>query len=104
MGDYGIHFDTGITGDWDTDDLGNKVPPAFLEHIGGSAIDLALERSMLAAFGIATVCKYPNNGELGNVVMGFSGGGVDIFVPETKLEDARNILSGSVEPESDCSL
>ena len=35
----------------------------------------------------------------GNLMMGMSAEGVDIFVPETMLEEAKNILEGESENE-----
>jgi len=29
-------------------------------------------------------------------MIGFAGGGVDVYVPETMLEDARNVVSGDI--------
>ena len=82
-----------VLGDWPRDAAGTPVAPAFLEHIFGNETELAMERNMLASYGIPTVCRYPGDGTLGKVVLGVSGYGLDIYVPETMLEDARNILS-----------
>ena len=97
MGNWSFARDKGVVGDWPKTDSGEFVAPAFLEHVSGDSITLNKERSMLWSFGVPTVCTYPNNGELGNVVLGYAGGGVDIFVPETMLDDARNILSGTLD-------
>lgn len=90
---------SGITGQWPSDEIGAPVPPAFLMHSSDKDMEAEITRNMLVSFGIPSVCKYPNDGELGNVIMGNHAGGVDIYVPETLLEDAKNILIS--EPQTD---
>lgn len=85
-----------LTEQWPKKDNGDMVPPAFLMHAGGSPMDTQVTLSLLEAYGISAVCQYPNNGEFGKLIIGHAGGGVDIFVPETQLEDARDILSAEV--------
>ena len=80
--------------DWPLDEHGEKIPPAFLEHIPGSPIDVEMELGLLAAYGIPAVCTYPNDGSFSKLIMGSAAFGADIFVPNTLLDDARNILSG----------
>ena len=92
MSDWSFKSEHGVVGEWPLVN-GEPVPPAFLENIFGNESELALERNMLWAFGIPTVCRYPGDGMLGKVVLGASGFGLDIYVPETMLEDAKNILS-----------
>lgn len=88
---WGLNF-SGVTGDWPVTDSGEPEAPAFLEHIYGSETELALRRNMLWAYGVPTVASYPMDGALGKIVLGRSGFGMDIFVPESMLEDAENIL------------
>jgi len=78
---------------WPTDASGAKIPPAFLKHFGGAPTDISVELSVLEAYGIPTLLEYPNNGDFGIVVMGHAGGGVDVYVPETMLEDALNLIN-----------
>ena len=92
MADWDVSFERAVVGGWPEKD-GSPEEPAFLEHIAGSRTELDMERNMLWAYGIPTVCRYPNDGEFGNIMVGFAGGGVDIFVPVSMLEDAKNIIS-----------
>ncbi len=92
-GDWSFKFQSGVVGDWPYNGFGEPEKPAFLEHIFGSEPELMLERNMLRSFGIPTVARYPMEGTLGKVVLGMSGTGMDIFVPESMLEDAKNIIS-----------
>ena len=82
---------------WPKDEKGEPVKPAFLEHIGGSQLDSDMAANLLTAFGIPVMRKYPVNGDLGRLVLGFSGAGTDIYVPETMLEDAQNIISADID-------
>ena len=81
---------------WPVTEQGQKIKPVFLQHVQGSQIDMEMAVNLLEAYGIPTVCRYPNNGEFGLLILGFAGTGMDIFVPETMLEDAQNILCGDV--------
>ena len=78
---------------WPADEQGEKVAPVLLKHVGGAPMDAGIILSMLEAYNIPTILEYPNNGDFGVVVMGHAGGGVDIYVPETMLEDAQNLIN-----------
>ena len=80
---------------WPKDEKGEPEQPVFLEHIVGMQIDVDMELSLLKSFDIPVFYTYPNNGEFGKLILGFAGTGVDIYVPESMLEDARNILSSA---------
>lgn len=56
-----------------------------------------LKISMLESYGIPCLRDYPGDGSFGKVVLGMSGQGTDIYVPESMLEEARNLLAA--EPE-----
>ena len=43
---------------------------------------------MLESYGVACLCVDPGNGGFARVVMGMSGQGVDIYVPENLYDDA----------------
>lgn len=84
---------------WPVTEAGQKVEPAYLTHTGGAPMDAELILSLLEAYGIPAVCQYPNDGAFGQLIIGVAGGGVDIFVPETMLEDAKNLLSAEPDPD-----
>ena len=54
---------------------------------------MELTLNLLEAYGIPYVCEYPNNGLFGKLIMGYPPGGMELFVPETLLEDAQNVLA-----------
>ncbi len=95
MSDWSFKFTSGVTGNWPVTGSGEPEEPMFLERLFGSEAELALHRNMLWAYGVPSVARYPMDGMLGKVVLGQSGFGMDIFVPASMLEDAKNIISPS---------
>ena len=81
---------------WPLDEYGNQAKPAYLKHLGGAPMDIDVEVSLLQAYNIPVILEYPNNGEFGKVILGHAGGGVDVYVPETMLEDAQNVLNATI--------
>ena len=57
---------------------------------------MELTLNLLEAYGIPHVCEYPNNGLFGKLILGFPPGGIRVFVPETMLEDAQNVLNADI--------
>jgi len=86
--------------EWPLDSSGNKVKPAFLANISGSQLDYEMALSLLRAYKIPYACDFPGAGPLAKIIVGFSGAGMDIYVPETMLEDARELLFGEAEDEN----
>ena len=81
---------------WPADENGESVAPAFLTHIGGGPLDMELTLSLLNAYGIPYVCEYPNNGLFGKLIMGHPPSGMEVYVPETMLEDALSLLNADI--------
>jgi hypothetical protein len=80
------------TGLWPTDDKGEPVPPALLTTVMGNQLDYQMTLSLLHSFGIPTLESFTSTGTLAKVILGFAGTGMDIFVPETMVELARELL------------
>lgn len=99
MADWGFSKKKKITDIWPKKEDGEMVAPVFLMHAGGNPLDTEITLSLLDAYGIPAVCQYPNDGEFGNLIIGYAAGGVDIFVPETLLEEAKGLLSAEVVEE-----
>lgn len=97
MSDWVINKPFKYEKNWPKDEKGEPVKPVFLQHIAGSQLDSDMAVNLLTAFNIPVMRAYPNNGDLGRLVIGFSGAGCDIYVPETMLEDAQNIISADIE-------
>lgn len=77
---------------WPKNENGEPETPAFLVHC--MAIDLSDELmiNMLEAYGIPCIKRYPGDGGFGKVLLGMSGNGTDIFVPESRLNDAAELI------------
>ncbi len=81
---------------WPKDDSGADIPPAFFQHVGGSELDVEMAANLIEAYGIPVLLKPVLDGDLGRVIIGYSGPGVDLYVPETMLEEAQNIVSADI--------
>ena len=84
---------------WPKQENGDLVPPVLFQHIQGSELDVEMTVNLLEAFGIPALRKASCDGTLGEVLLGASGFGVDIFVPENMLEDAQNVASADIVEE-----
>lgn len=78
---------------WPKDANGEPVPGAFLLHCSCPNLEDEMIVNLLEAYGIPCIRRFPRNGDLGRVVLGMSGTGVDLYVPEHMLEDAKALLS-----------
>ena len=90
-----------LTERWPRTSEGEPVTPAFLTKC--SQLDMAdrLLVNMLEAYGIPCLTRYPHSGEFGKVVLGMSGFGTEIYVPETLLEDAVALLQSDDNMEGE---
>lgn len=84
---------------WPDGDNGEPVTPVFLKHIHGGPVDMELTLNVLQAYGIPYISEYPNDGLFGKLILGYPPGGMDVFVPETMLEDARNVLNAEIDTD-----
>ena len=90
-----------VTDNWPMAESGQPVAPAFLMRVSGGPLDTELTINLLEAYGIPVVTQYPNNGEFAKVIIGYVGTGIDLYVPETMLDDARNILSADIAEDEE---
>ena len=86
---------------WPNDDEGKPVPPAYLTRVHGGPLNMELTLNLLGAYGIPYVCQYPNNGAFGKIIMGHSPMGTDIFVPQTMLFEAQDLLHAEIIEDED---
>jgi len=63
----------------------------------GVDMDDVLLVNMLEAYGIPCLKNYPGDGQFGKIMLGMSGYGVEILVPETLLADAQALQEGCAE-------
>ena len=60
-----------------------------------------LKINMLEAYGIPCLRAYPGDGCFGKLILGMSGQGVDILVPESMYEDADALCNEEGVVEED---
>ncbi len=78
----------GLLERWPRDGEGQPVDSRFLCRCSCVDMEDRLLVNMLEAYGIPCLCVDPGNGGFGRVVLGMSGQGVDIYVPENLYDDA----------------
>ncbi|MDD6189537.1 MAG: hypothetical protein PUB32_08180 [Clostridiales bacterium] len=90
-------YDEECTGDcdpgiWPLGDDGEAVKPALLMTVSGTQIDYEMALARLRSYGIPSVRDFPAAGEVAKIIFGFSGTGMDIYVPENMVEIARELM------------
>lgn len=79
---------------WPKDGKGEFVAPVKLTSCTQLDMGDAIVEGLLDSAGIPHFKRYPHYGGFGNLMLGMSAEGVDIYVPETLLEDAQTLLEG----------
>lgn len=84
---------------WPKDEKGEPVKPRFLTHC--MSLDLAdvMLVNMLESYGVPAMILHPGDGDFGRLVLGMSGTGSSIFVPETMYDEAKELMEA--EPDDD---
>ena len=85
---------------WPRDDAGEFVAPKYLTTL--PSVDLADEFliSMLEAYGVPVLRQYGGDGSFGKVILGMSGTGSDLYVPETLYETAKELMEAEIEEDN----
>ncbi len=96
---FGRHKDEGPA--WPTDDEGKAVPQVVAAQMPDGQLMADTALNMLHACGIPARLHYPGDGGFGRIVLGASGFGVEIMVPEDRLEEARALLLHDASSEAD---
>jgi len=97
MADWAQHKFGQTMENWPKNETGDPVSPALL--CGCSPLDMEAQmlQSMLEAYGIPSLCIAPGDGVFGKLILGMSGTGFDILVPETMLEDAKALMEAETD-------
>lgn len=84
---------------WPKGANGEPETPKFLTCL--SSLDMAdtMLVSMLRAYGIPAVVLHPGDGDFGKVMLGMSGTGSCIYVPESLYEDAKVLMEAEPDDE-----
>ncbi len=80
---------------------GEPEEAALLENAGDFAAFGGLTCSMLRSFGIPYLTRRSAQGQIGFLYGGFSPEGVKIYVPASRLEEAKELLSAQVLEEEE---
>ncbi len=86
-------------GIWPSNDDGTPVKPVRLMTVTGTQVDYQMAVTQLQSFGVPVVGTFTPDGALSKVILGFAGTGMDILVPETMAELARELMK-PVEEEN----
>ena len=91
---------------WPVDEKGEKEKAVLLTSTFDSPAESDVTISFLISCGIPCFKYYAKEGGAGKVINGFSGYGASLYVPQTMLEDAQNILNAEAveEDENDAEL
>lgn len=85
---------------WPKDAAGQDEKAVLLKQTFDSAADADTVISLLSAYGIPCFKYYDREGGAGKVISGFSGFGVSLYVPASRLEEAQELLTAQpVEDE-----
>ena len=84
---------------WPKQENGEPVLPKFLTH--RLSVDLAdvVLVNMLESYGIPALILHPGDGDFGKVILGMSGTGSGIYVPETMYEEAKSLMEAESDDE-----
>ena len=92
-----LHCDEEECGDcdqgiWPTYDDGTPVNPVRLMTVTGNQLDYQMVITQLKSFGVPVVGTFTADGTLAKLIFGFAGSGMDVIVPETMADLARELL------------
>ena len=85
---------------WPKDEAGREAQAVLLTHTFDAPADADTAISLLSAYGIPCFKYYDREGGAGKVINGFSGYGASLYVPQSRLEEAQELLQAQpVEDE-----
>ncbi len=92
--EYGKAYDS-----WPRDDAGETVAPALLKTCSSLDMEAEMLQSMLEAYGIPSIRHLPGDGQFGELMLGMSGNGVQVLVPNTMIDEARALMEGEADDD-----
>ena len=97
--DFGKNIPGKLYDQWPRTPEGEPVPPKFLTHCSSRDVEDELLVNFLKSYGIPAIILHPGDGDFGKLVLGTSGTGSSIYVPETMYEQAKELMEA--EPDDD---
>ena len=85
-----LHCDEEECGDCDQGMT--PVKPVRLMTVTGNQLDYQMVITQLQSFGVPVVGTFTADGTLAKLIFGFAGSGMDVIVPETMADLARELL------------
>ena len=85
------HFGPSDGPAWPLDATGEREKAVLFREMFDSPADTDMLISYLAAYGIPCFKYYDKDGGAGKIINGFSGYGVSLYVPESRLEEAKEL-------------
>ena len=86
---------------WPKDESGRDEKAVLLKQTFDSASDADTVISLLSAYGVPCFKYYDREGGAGKVINGFSGFGVSLYVPASRLEEAQELLTAQPVEEDE---
>ena len=80
---------------WPRDAAGQDEKAVLLTSTFDSPADADTIISLLSAYGVPCFKYYDREGGAGKVINGFSGYGASLYVPASRLEEARELLAAT---------
>ena len=80
---------------WPRDAAGQDEKAVLLASTFDSPADADTVISLLSAYGVPCFKYYDREGGAGKVINGFSGYGASLYVPASRLEEARELLAAT---------
>ena len=84
---------------WPRTENGEPVPPKFLAHCTSRDVEDVMLVNYLQSYGIPAAVIHPGDGSFGKVVLGISGTGSSIYVPETMYDQAKELMEAKPDDE-----
>ena len=99
IGSFGRSIPGELYKQWPRDGQGEPVPPKFLTHCTSRDAQDVMLVNFLQSYGIPAAVIHPGDGSFGKVVLGISGTGSSIYVPETMYDQAKELMEAKPDDE-----
>ena len=99
IGSFGRHMPGELYDQWPRTPAGEPVAPKFLTHCTSRDIEDVMLVNYLQSYGIPAAVIPPGDGAFGKVVLGISGTGSSIYVPETLYDQAKDLMEARPDDE-----
>ena len=99
IGSFGKHLPGELYKQWPRDEQGEIIPPKFLTHCTSRDVEDVMLVNFLQSYGIPAAVLHPGDGAFGKVVLGISGTGSSIYVPETMYEEAKELMEAKIDDD-----